>query len=197
MKNAMKKLLSLVLVAMLLVSAVPFQASAAGGDVTVNIKIGNDEGTTYNVTASETDTFESVYQWVATNLADMDTSKWKVKDNKYYYKMSGDQNGNYKQPNESIPGAGRIVVPVEHIPVTLNLDVYLDGTKSTTVTKEVSYGSTVVLNDALAAEVGYGSYNTDVRTAKLAEGQSFVADDNAPRIQILIVSSFICLNLMS
>lgn len=188
MKNAMKKLLSLVLVAMLLVSAVPFQASAAGGDVTVNIKIGNDEGTTYNVTASETDTFESVYQWVATNLAGMDTSKWEVKDNKYYYKMSGDQNGNYKQPTDPIPGAGRIVVPVVHKPVTLKLDVYFNKTYSTTVTKEVPYGSTVVLNDALAAEAGYGSYKTDVRTENLAEGQSFVADDSAPNIQILIVS---------
>ena len=38
MKNAMKKLLSLVLVAMLLVSAVPFQASAAG-DYYVNVVV--------------------------------------------------------------------------------------------------------------------------------------------------------------
>lgn len=40
MKNTMKKLLSLVLVAMLLVSAIPFQAAAAGADVDFKVMIG-------------------------------------------------------------------------------------------------------------------------------------------------------------
>ena len=42
MKNAMKKLMSLVLVAILLVSAVPFQASAAG--YTVNLEVKYEDG---------------------------------------------------------------------------------------------------------------------------------------------------------
>ena len=38
MKNAMKKLLSLALAVLLLVSAVPFRASATGNDITVIVK---------------------------------------------------------------------------------------------------------------------------------------------------------------
>lgn len=59
MKNTMKKLLSLVLVAMLLVSAVPFQAAAAEGTEPLTIEVYDSNGghvtkKTYNVQPGET-----------------------------------------------------------------------------------------------------------------------------------------------
>lgn len=59
MKNTMKKLLSLVLVAMLLVSAVPFQAAAAEETTPLTIKVYDADGNfiapkTYDVRADET-----------------------------------------------------------------------------------------------------------------------------------------------
>lgn len=186
MKSTMKKLLCMALAIMLLVSAVPVFAAADGGNVTVNIKINGDEGETYSVTAASGDTFAAVYQWVATNLAGMDVSQWNV--TKYYYKMTGDANGNEKQGSDVIPGPGRIVVAVSHKPVTLEFDVYFDGIYNKTVTKEVAYGSSVTLNDSLAASVGLNN-PADVRTASLAKGQSFTADESAPNIQVLFASN--------
>ena len=51
MKNTMKKLLSLVLVAMLLVSAIPFQAAAAEGDykITFEVKTMNKDNEFINI----------------------------------------------------------------------------------------------------------------------------------------------------
>ena len=49
MKNTMKKLLSLVLVAMLLVCAVPFQAAAATADITFKVLLNDDKTPTYEV----------------------------------------------------------------------------------------------------------------------------------------------------
>lgn len=71
MKNAMKKLMSLLLVAVLLVSAVPFAASAAEGSVTVKVfqKVdGVDKNWTYSYSANTengrdtvSNTFEKAY----------------------------------------------------------------------------------------------------------------------------------------
>ncbi len=186
MKNAMKKLLSLVLVAMLLVSVLPLGAMAASDyDVHVVVKDSNDvelvSPKDYHETAGRNAT---ALEYLNDMKSDWSTSYTVVR---YWFKEAGAQSGREVDAAYEVAKSGNLTIKLQHKPVTLKLDVYFNGTYSTTVTKEVPYGSTVVLNDALAAEAGYGSYNTDVRTTSLAEGQSFVAGDSVPDVQIFVV----------
>lgn len=84
MKNAMKKLMSVLLVAVLLISAVPFAASAddTNHSVTVVIKYGDSELANKAVTITDGETCQQVMSWVANN-AGIDLSKYDVL--RYYW----------------------------------------------------------------------------------------------------------------
>lgn len=187
MKNAMKKLMSVLLVAVLLISAVPFAASAAETyTVDVTVKDASD-----NILATNSFVEANGQNSTVQNYLDATFGGWSSNYNVTKYWVKNDEtgsNGLTVNADHVVTRDTRVVIKLERKPVTLKLDIYFDGKYTTTVTKSVAYGSTVTLNDALAAEAGYGSYNTDVRTASLAEGQSFVADENAPNIQIMVVS---------
>lgn len=184
MKNAMKKLMSLLLVAVLLVSAVPFVASATSG-ITIDFTI-KDTNDTILVQESinETSGPFSVGQYF--NVRGDATKYTPVK---YWIKNADTGDGGQEvTADHLVQQDSKVVIKVQRNPVTLNMDIYFDGAYTKTVTKSATIGSTIILNDALAAEAGYGSYNTDVRTANLAEGQSFTVGESNPNIQIFVVS---------
>lgn len=87
MKNTMKKLLSLVLVAMLLVCAVPFQAAAAEETTPLTIKVYDADDNyittkTYNVKADETVTLTEEFAKSLLNKDSWEFVKWTNKDGK-------------------------------------------------------------------------------------------------------------------
>ena len=87
MKNTMKKLLSLVLVAMLLVCAVPFQAAAAEETTPLTIKVYDADGNsittkTYDVKADETVTLTEDFAKSLLTKDSWEFVKWTNKDGK-------------------------------------------------------------------------------------------------------------------
>jgi len=119
MKNTMKKLLSLVLVAMLLVCAVPFQAAAATVDTkTVKVNVYVDDV----LTTDKTITVESG----KSITLDEELAKSLVKSDKEFVKWTG------ASGNE----ANGQVIPYEKIPADYSVNLYVK-TKDTRVDAKV------------------------------------------------------------
>ena len=185
MKNAMKKLLSLVLVAMLLVSAVPFQASAAVGNFTVDVTITNTDGETL-ATATRAQVAGDAY--TAQQYLDSVYPGWSDSYSPIKFWIKNDETGSEGQrvdASHTITRTTRLVVKLEHNDVALYLKVYKDGSLIQTVPTSVAYGSTVVLNSSWVDKAGYSGLDADVTSGGIRMGESFTATE--PReIQIYI-----------
>ena len=185
MKNAMKKLLSLVLVAMLLVSAVPFQASAAEGDFTVDVTITNTDGETL---ATDTRAQVAGDAYTAQQYLDSVYPGWSDSYSPIKFWIKNDETGSEGQTvdaSHTITRTTRLVVKLEHNDVALYLKVYKDGSLIETVPTSVAYGSTVVLNSSWVDKAGYSGLDADVTSGGIRMGESFTATE--PReIQIFI-----------
>lgn len=118
MKNTMKKLLSLVLVAMLLVCAVPFQAAAAEAK-TVKVNVYVDDV----LTTDKTITVESG----KSITLDEELAKSLVKDDKEFVKWTG------ASGNE----ANGQVIPYEKIPADYSVNLYVKKVADTRVDAKV------------------------------------------------------------
>lgn len=156
MKNAMKKLMSLVLVAVLLVSAVPFAASADTATITIRPKVGDTESTP--ITYSMPDGKGS--QEVQYLLAAAFSADWR--DNYTFetcwLKATG---ANYCNLGDMIPAGSEIVLKVNAIPVQeeptpdpdpvpaankVTIVVKKDGVEGTPYDVEIKDASTTVQN---------------------------------------------------
>lgn len=139
MKNAMKKLMSLVLVAILLVSAVPFQASATElKDMQIETIIDGGTPSVLNRSLSTTDTLESVLSTLMPGFQ----NTYSVK----YYKDGVLGEGNWSVNND----AAKITFELTTLTTTVN--VSFAGGAAGSVYPKVT--DTLYLNENLLASAG-------------------------------------------
>lgn len=175
MKHTMKKLLCMALAIMLLVSAVPVFAAAAGGYV-VDVTVTNTDGETlkptqsFNETAGRNATAQEYLNAVYADYASTyDVDKVWIKNAE-----TGNE-GLRVDVDHQITRDTRLVIKLKHKPVNATISVYVDGKGVDTKKEEVAYGSTVVLDDSWASKVGYGGKNATVTSGGYGNGASFAA----------------------
>lgn len=175
MKSTMKKLLCMALAIMLLVSAVPVFAAAAGGTYVVDVIITNtNKETLKEQSITENDGRNATAQEYLDFVYGGYASEYTV--NKVWIKNAETtDNGLTVGLDHQITRDTRLVIKLEHKPVNLYLKIMKGETLVETVTKSVAYGSTVNLTDALAVEAGYSGFDARVTSGSLQEGQSFTA----------------------
>lgn len=168
MKSTMKKLLSLMLVAILLVSAVPFQAAAATDDVEVTVKVWLDDKqledrylpipaggsqkldeSAVNKVVSKTDGRTFAWFGSSGNDADGQIIYADKVDEDYYVtlKITTDKSGESKEDPTPTPAP-----EVEHKAATVKVQVWVDGEEYGTLTHEfpIAANGSQTLNKELA-----------------------------------------------
>lgn len=178
MKSTMKKLLCMALAIMLLVSAVPVFAAAAGGTYVVDVTITNTNGETLKTKSiTENDGRNATAQEYLDFVYGGYASEYAV--NKVWIKNDETGNDGLKVGlDHPITRDTRLVIKLEHKPVIATISAFVDGVGVATKTEEVAYGSPVVLDDSWASKVGYGGKNATVTCGSYGQGASFTASGN-------------------
>lgn len=153
MKTTMKKLLSFVLVAVLLVSAIPFQASAATGSVNVNVKDCDDTvvwSSTVSINTFPT-SVDAMLKWSKVDISGADGEIdviWSSVQKKYISSSDGISDGD----TITIKMTGKAIGTddeTEVQPITLKLLFNDDTAVSKTLTHKPSNGVSSTIADLL------------------------------------------------
>ncbi len=188
MKNAMKKLLSLVLVAMLLVSVVPMGAMAADGftvDVTIKDETGDIKTESRSQNAGDAytagDYLNDVYpEWANT----YEVAKVWMKNS------DTGSDGTDIDLSNTITKDTRLVIKLVHKDITVSFDVYQDGNYKYTNTASYDYGTKLTLDAALASSVGIpGAKDVRCDAKGLSMGNTLTVNEGNIKVQVILPAS--------
>lgn len=188
MKNAMKKLLSLVLVAMLLVSVVPMGAMAADGftvDVTIKDETGDIKTESRSQNAGDAytagDYLNDVYhEWANT----YEVAKVWMKNS------DTGSDGTDIDLSNTITKDTRLVIKLVHKDITVSFDVYQDGNYKYTNTASYDYGTKLTLDAALASSVGIpGAKDVRCDAKGLSMGNTLTVNEGNIKVQVILPTS--------